>query len=149
MAVSRVTSMDMPTSQNDSSGHGTLQIRVYYEDTDAGGVVYYANYLKFFERARTEWLRQLGLDQSLLAETERRLFVVKNVEIQYRRPARLDNQIIIRTEVGHIGRASIQFEQKALRGEELLCDGTVTVCCVNADSFRPVDLGPTIRSLLK
>ena len=149
MAVSNVTNMDNPTSKDDSSGNGALEIRVYYEDTDAGGVVYYANYLKFFERARTEWLRELGLDQSLLAETERRLFVVKNVEIQYRRPARLDNQLIIRTQVGHMGRASIQFGQKALRGEELLCDGTITVCCVDADSFRPVDLGPTIRSLLK
>jgi tol-pal system-associated acyl-CoA thioesterase len=128
---------------------GAFEIRVYYEDTDAGGVVYYANYLKFFERARTEWLRQQGVDQSLLAETERRLFVVKNVEIQYRRPARLDNQLTIHTQVGHMGRASIQFEQKALRGDELLCDGTVTVCCVDADSFRPIDLGPTIRSLLK
>jgi acyl-CoA thioester hydrolase len=130
------------------SGPSALRIRVYYEDTDAGGVVYYANYLKFFERARTEWLRRLGLDQSLLAETERRVFVVKSVEIQYRRPARLDDEITIHTEVSHMGRASIRFDQRALRGEELLCDATVTVCSVDADHFRPVELGPTIKTLL-
>ena len=125
-----------------------LKIRVYYEDTDAGGVVYYANYLKYFERARTEWLRRLGIDQSLLATTERRLFVVKNVEIQYRRPARLDDELTIQTEVSHLGRASIRFGQRALCGDELLCLATVTVCCVDAASFRPTDLGPTIKTLL-
>ncbi len=125
-----------------------LQIRVYYEDTDAGGVVYYANYLKYFERARTEWLRHLGVDQSQLAKTEGRLFVVKNVEIQYRRPAKLDDELSIQTEVSRLGRASIQFEQSALCGGELLCEATVTVCCVDATSFRPVDLGHTVRNLL-
>lgn len=126
-----------------------LQIRVYYEDTDAGGVVYYANYLKYFERARTEWLRHLGIDQSLLAKTERRLFVVKNVEIQYRRPARLDDELTIHTEVSRLGRASIHFEQRAACGEELLCEASVTVCCVNATSFRPTDIGPTVKTLLR
>src|SRR5690606_29701972 len=85
----------MPSEPRDPTA--TLRIRVYYEDTDAGGVVYYANYLKYFERARTEWLRQLGVDQSQLAKTERRLFVVKSVEIQYRRPAKLDDELIIHT----------------------------------------------------
>lgn len=137
----------MPLENRNASA--SLQIRVYYEDTDAGGVVYYANYLKYFERARTEWLRGLGIDQSELASTERRLFVVRNVEIQYRRPARLDDELIIQTEVNHWGRASIRFGQRALRGGELLCQAVVTVCCVEAASFRPVDLGPTIRTLLK
>jgi len=137
----------MPMESRDLSG--TIQIRVYYEDTDAGGVVYYANYLKFLERARTEWLRQLGIDQYQLAITERRLFVVKNVEIQYRRPAKLDDELSIQTEVSRIGGASIRFEQQTLRGEELLCNATVTVCCVDATSFRPTDIGPTVRTLLK
>jgi len=148
-AAAAVTNPDkaMPTdSRNDSEA---LQIRVYYEDTDAGGVVYYANYLKYFERARTEWLRRLGINQSLLAETERRLFVVKNVEIQYRRPARLDDVLTLDTEVAHVGRASIRFEQRASRGDELLCQASVTVCCVDAESFRPVNLGSTVSSLLK
>ena len=126
-----------------------LKIRVYYEDTDAGGVVYYANYLKYLERARTEWLRNLGIDQTALASTEKRLFVVRNVEIQYRRPARLDDELTIHTHVEHWGRASIRFGQRAMRGDALLCQAVVTVCCVEATSFRPVDLGPTIRTLLK
>ena len=126
-----------------------LKIRVYYEDTDAGGVVFYANYLKYFERGRTEWLRDLGLNQAGLAITENRLFVVKNVEIQYRRPARLDDEITVYTEVVHLGRASIRFEQRALRDEELLCEAAVTVCCVDATTFRPIDVGPTLRNLLK
>lgn len=126
-----------------------LQIRVYYEDTDAGGVVYYANYLKYFERARTEWLRNLGIGQTLLAETERRLFVVKNVEIQYRRPAKLDDELSIFTAVTRLKRASIQFDQRAECRGELLCEAKVTVCCVDADSFRPVDMGPTVTTLLK
>ena len=126
-----------------------LRIRVYYEDTDAGGVVYYANYLKYFERARSEWLRNLGIGQTLLAETERRLFVVRNVEIQYRRPAKLDDELIILTEVSRIKRASIHFEQRAECRGELLCEASVTVCCVNADNFRPVEIGPTVTTLLK
>lgn len=126
-----------------------LRIRVYYEDTDAGGVVYYANYLRYFERARTEWLRHLGIGQTQLAETERRLFVVKNVEIQYRRPARLDDELTILTEVSRLGRASIYFEQRAECRGELLCEASVTVCCVDADSFRPVDVGPTVTTLLR
>ena len=143
-----VTNLDklMPTESRNRPA--ALTIRVYYEDTDAGGVVYYANYLKFFERARTEWLRHLGVDQTQLATAERRLFVVKNVEIQYRRPARLDDELTIHTEVSHLGRASIRFEQRALRGDELLCQATVTVCCVDADRFRPTDLGPTVTTLL-
>jgi len=141
--------MDKPMSMNGQADNAALKIRVYYEDTDAGGVVYYANYLKFFERARTEWLRRLGVNQSQLIQSERRLFVVKNVEIQYRRPAKLDDELTIQTEASHIGRASIRFEQRAMRGDELLCQASVTVCSVDADSFRPVEIGPTVRSLLK
>lgn len=137
----------MPMESPDDSV--ALKIRVYYEDTDAGGVVYYANYLKYFERARTEWLRRLGINQSRLATTERRVFVVKNVEIQYRKPARLDDELTVQTRVSHLGRASIRFEQRALRGDDLLSQATVTVCCVDAASFRPVELGPTITTLLK
>ena len=136
-------------SMNGQPNAAALKIRVYYEDTDAGGVVYYANYLKFFERARTEWLRGLGVNQSQLIQSERRLFVVKNVEIQYRRPAKLDYELTLHTEASHVGRASIRFEQRAMHGDELLCKASVTVCCVDADSFRPVDIGPTVRSLLK
>ena len=126
-----------------------LDIRVYYEDTDAGGVMYYANYLKFFERGRTEWLRRLGVDQSILAERERRLFVVKNVEIQYRKPARLDDLLAIHSTIARLGKAFINFQQSATRAGELLCESTIQVCCIDADTFRPAAFPSELRNLLE
>ncbi|CPM51732.1 thioesterase [Bordetella pertussis] len=102
-----------------------LDIRVYYEDTDAGGVVFYANYLKFLERARTEWLRGLGVNQSDLAEREHRLFGVHSLDMSYRKPARLDDLITIRSRITRIGRASIHFAQRAERNGELLAQGNI------------------------
>lgn len=124
-------------------------IRVYYEDTDAGGVVYYANYLKFFERARTEWLRRLGVNQSELAVQEQRLFVVKKVEIQYRKPAVLDDLLSLHSTITRVGRASLTFCQRAFRGEELLCESTIEVCCIDAGTFRPAPLGAELKILLE
>lgn len=124
-------------------------IRVYYEDTDAGGVVYYANYLKFFERGRTEWLRRLGVDQSDLATNGRRLFVVKNVEIQYRKPARLDDQLAIHSAISRLGHASIFFRQSATRDGELLCQSDTQVVCVDADTFRPAPFTGELKTLLE
>lgn len=126
-----------------------LNIRVYYEDTDAGGVVYYANYLKFFERGRTEWLRRLGVDQSTLAAREHRIFVVKKVEIQYRKPAKLDDLLAIHSKITRIGPASINFEQQALRDGELLCESNIQVCCVDAGTHRPAGLTHELRTLLE
>jgi len=126
-----------------------LEIRVYYEDTDAAGVVYYANYLKFLERGRTEWLRRLGLDQSELAESQGRMFVVRHAETSYLRPARLDDMITVHTQIALLRRASIHFEQWVTRGEELLCRGTTQVCCVDVDGFRPAPLGDELRTLLE
>lgn len=126
-----------------------LDIRVYYEDTDAGGVMYYANYLKFFERGRTEWLRRLGVDQSTMAEQEKRIFVVKNVEIQYRKPARLDDLIAIHSTITRVGPASVNFRQSALRDTELLCESGIQVCCVDAQSFRPAAFSNQLRTLLE
>jgi acyl-CoA thioester hydrolase len=105
-----------------------LDIRVYYEDTDAGGVVFYANYLKFFERGRTEWLRRLGVNQTQLADSAKLIFVVKNVEIQYRKPARLDDLLTIQSDITRLGRASIHFRQAAVRAGELLCESDIHVC---------------------
>ncbi|NYT79904.1 tol-pal system-associated acyl-CoA thioesterase [Alcaligenaceae bacterium] len=126
-----------------------LDIRVYYEDTDAGGVVFYANYLKFFERGRTEWLRRLGVNQTELAETAKRIFVVKNVEIQYRKPARLDDLLTIRSDITRLGRASIHFRQAAVRAGELLCESDIQICCVDTTSFRPAPLTDELRTLLE
>ena len=127
----------------------TFDIRVYYEDTDAGGVMYYANYLKFFERARTEWLRRLGVNQSELASKEDRIFVVKKVEIQYRKPARLDDLLVIHSQIIRLGRASIIFGQSALRDGELLCESETQVGCVDANTFRPTGLTHELRNLLE
>ncbi len=129
--------------------HFQFDIRVYYEDTDAAGVVFYANYLKFFERGRTEWLRQLGVNQSELAVTEQRMFVVKNVDARYRKPAKLDDQLSIRSTITRVGRASVDFQQSAHANGVLLCDSTITVCCVDSRTFRPAPLPDTLRTLLE
>lgn len=115
-------------------------VRVYWEDTDAGGVVYYANYLKFLERARTEWLRKLDVHQPELAEAEGVLFVVRRVEADYLRPARFDDALIVACRLRTVGRASLEMEQAVMRDEEILLTARVKVACVNAGSFRPAKI---------
>lgn len=131
----------------------TFIVRVYYEDTDAGGVVFYANYLKFLERARTEWLRELGYDQSRLAAgsgaSDGYLFVVRALNMSYLKPARLDDLLIIRSRVTRVGRASIHFAQKAERNGELLAEGNIQVCCVDAAGLKPAGLPADIRATLE
>ena len=114
-----------------------ISIRIYWEDTDAGGVVFYANYLKFFERARTEWLRARGVDQQALREATGAIFVVSDTAVRYLRPARLDDQLQVTVEALHIGPASMRFAQQAWRGDELLAEGTIRAGCVDAGTFRP------------
>jgi len=119
-------------------------LRVYYEDTDTGGVVYYANYLKFFERARSEWLRNAGIEQQLLTEQEHVMFVVKNATIDYHLPAKLDDQLEISVRVEKLGKASVNFYQEAWRqnkvARELLCQGRIRVGCVHTVSLRPTPI---------
>ncbi|MCA1248404.1 tol-pal system-associated acyl-CoA thioesterase [Massilia sp. MS-15] len=115
-------------------------VRVYYEDTDAGGIVFYANYLKFFERARTEWLRAAGIGQQQLLEDEGAAFVVKSASLDYHAPARLDDVLSIRTTVEKLGRASVQFSQQAWKGEQLLTTASVKVGCVDTATMRPRSL---------
>ena len=123
-------------------------IRVYYEDTDAGGVVYYANYLKFFERARTEWLRALGVEQHALARETDCIFIVRGIETQYRRPASLDDLLTVRSRVSRLGKASIDFLQFCERGDELLATGKVQVGCVDRATLRPRALPPGLMDAL-
>lgn len=112
--------------------------RVYWEDTDGGGIVYYANYLRFLERARTEWLRSLGFSQLKLAEEPGVLFAVVSLNIEYRRPARLDDELIITCEPAIEGSASVRFAQRIYRGaDELLVEASVRVACVDARTLRP------------
>jgi len=115
------------------------QARVYFEDTDVGGVVYYANYLRFMERARTEWLRARGLQQTALMNDEGIVFAIVNVQADYLRPARLDDLLFISCEP-RLQRASIRFVQQIRRASEtgeLLLDAEVRVACIDARSFTP------------
>jgi acyl-CoA thioester hydrolase len=113
-----------------------LELRVYWEDTDAGGVVFYANYLKFFERARTEWLRALGVEQQRLKAETGALFVVVGANIRYHAPARLDDVLRVDVRLAQTGPASLLLAQRALRGDTLLASGRVRIGCVHADSWR-------------
>ena len=112
-------------------------VRVYFEDTDAAGIVYYANYLKFFERCRTEWLRSLGFDQRQLAERERLQFVVVDLAVQYHRPARLDDSLSIDATLVERARSYVVFRQQARRGAELLASARVKVACVDTGRLAP------------
>jgi len=112
-------------------------LRVYWEDTDAGGVVFYANYLKFFERARTEWLRALGFGQQALRERTGAIFVVTDTQVRFRAPARLDDLLDITVELRASGRASMQIAQQAWRGSALLAEGDIRIGCVDEGTFRP------------
>ena len=112
-------------------------VRIYWEDTDAGGVVFYANYLKFFERARTEWLRARGIEQDQLRAQDGLMFVVAESNLRYLRPARLDDQLAITVSITETGRVSMSLEQVAWRGEERLVEGHIRIGCVDAATFKP------------
>ena len=112
-------------------------IRIYWEDTDAGGVVFYANYLKFFERARTEWLRAAGVGQQALREATGAMFVVADVQMRYLAPAKLDDLITVSVQVAEQGAASMVLVQEAWRGSTLLAQGRIRFGCVQADSLKP------------
>lgn len=124
----------------------TWTVRVYYEDTDAGGIVYYANYLKFFERARTEWLRSLGIQQQHLLDQEGAAFVVKSASVDYIGAARLDDELKLTLSVEKLGRASVQFAQQALRGDVLLSSASVKVGCVDKSTMRPRSLPDAVAA---
>ena len=114
-----------------------LRARVYFEDTDAGGIVYYVNYLKFMERARTELVRSFGFDQTVL-QRENIIIVVHSVAVRYHAPARLDDELVIDATVSQLKRASVRFAQRIHRADgTLLCEGEVLVACVSGDRYKP------------
>jgi acyl-CoA thioester hydrolase len=112
-------------------------VRVYYEDTDAGGVVFYANYLKFFERARTEMLRSLGFEQDRLIADDNAIFVVRSVMVDYLKPARFNEQIEVSAKIIENKKASLIFEQVITRQLEVLCKGTIRIACLDAKTMKP------------
>ena len=122
-------------------------VRVYYEDTDSGGVVYYANYLRFMERARTEWMRSLGFEQDRLLAEQGILFAVRSASIDYLRPAHFNDRLDVTVDVRQRGRASLTLEQAVLRHGDTggpLCTGTVKIACLEAATFRPRPIPDTI-----
>jgi acyl-CoA thioester hydrolase len=129
----------------------TWPVRVYYEDTDAGGVVFYANYLKFFERARTEWLRAAGVYQQSLAELHNVTFVVRSTAVDYHAPAKLDDELKLTVVVEKLGRASVQFTQECwhVKEERLLTSGQVKVGCVDMKTFRPSPIPDDVLETIK
>lgn len=126
----------------------SMNVRVYYEDTDMGGVVFYANYLKYMERGRTEWLRALGVNQSDLVTAEQRGFMVVRVDVRYILPARLDDLLQIESEVTRMGRASLHFAQTVSRRGELIAQSNIQVCCVETVNMRVAAIPESVRTKL-
>jgi len=124
-----------------------FKIRVYYEDTDMAGIVYYANYLKYIERARSDWVRSIGVDQNAMREDDGVVFAVRRVEADYHAPAKFDDQLEVRTSVQTVTGARLVMEQSLHRGEGLLFSAVVTVVCVN-DAGLPARLPANIRLML-
>jgi tol-pal system-associated acyl-CoA thioesterase len=127
----------------------SIAVRVYYEDTDAAGVVYYANYLKFMERARTDHLRALGIAHAGLKLEEKLAFVVVNADISYHQPARLDDELWVSSVLAKRGRSLLIFEQEIRRGDgdgDLLCSGLIRAACVDTDNLKPRSLPAIIRT---
>lgn len=125
-------------------------VRVYWEDTDAGGIVFYANYLKFFERARTEWLRSLGVQQSTLREATGGMFVVSETSVRYLRPARLDDELLVTAELQECGRAAMVIAQQAmlLPQRTVLAEGTIRIGWVQGATLRPARIPASILDAL-
>lgn len=124
-------------------------VRVYYEDTDAGGVVFYANYLKFFERARTEMLRAMGYEQDELIANESIIFVVRSVQVDYLSPARFNEQLQVSAKVSLAKKVSLTFEQVITRGDDILCKGSVKIACLDAQTLRPKAIPETLFRALR
>lgn len=129
--------------------HFSWPVRVYYEDTDLGGVVYYANYLRFLERARTEWLRALGFEQTALAAVHGVVFVVRSISLDYLKPARFDDALEVTVEPAETGASRIELAQRVRRGEEDLVAAQVELACVNTATFKPVRIPGSLSDSLR
>jgi acyl-CoA thioester hydrolase len=124
-------------------------LRVYYEDTDAGGIVYHANYLRFAERARTEALRALGIPHAVLVRDHHRMFVVRRVKLDYLRPARLDEPLSVLTDPRALGAASIRLRQDIVGAEGVCAAALIDLACVSTETGRPARIPPAWRDALK
>ena len=123
--------------------------RVYFEDTDAGGVVYHAQYVKFLERARTEWLRYLGFTNSELERKYKMLFIVSEIAVEFVKPAKLDDAINISVGIESLGRVRVTFHQEIRRGEDILVKARVSVATVAAETFKPIEIPADVRKKME
>lgn len=131
-----------------ATGGFRIEVRAYFQDTDAGGVVYHGRYLDWFERARMEWLRAIGAPASELAAREHVLFIIRSVELDYLRPARLDDALGVQLRVEAVGGAQVMLRQQVTRGDEPLVTGRIHLACVAADTLRPARIPPNLRNRL-
>ena len=139
----------MPATELTQQKEFSWPVRVYYEDTDSGGVVYYANYLKFMERARTELLRDIGFEQDLLQQESGLLFAVHSASIEYKKPARFNDELYVLTSISSLGKASIVFKQSVFlpsgeRSPLLLAEAEIKIACLHAEKFSPRSIPKTI-----
>lgn len=123
--------------------------RVYFEDTDAGGVVYHAQYIKFLERARTEWLRYLGFTNSELERNYKMLFVVSEIAVEFVKPARLDDALNVSVAIENLGRVRVTFHQEIRRGEDILVKARVAVATLAVDSFKPIEIPADVKKKME
>ena len=127
----------------------SFPVRVYYENTDAGGVVYHAEYLKFLERARTEWLRHLGFDHQALSRNHRVAFIVASLVADFLKPARLDDTLDVSVQLESVGKVRCIFVQEVRREDEVLVKAKLTVACVTGETFRPVEIPEALRKKME
>lgn len=137
-----------PLLQPDLFGF-SFPVRVYFENTDAGGVVYHSEYLKFLERARTEWLRHLGFTHQMLAKKHGIVFVASQAAVDFVKPARLDDSIAVGVSVESLGKVRVIFHQEIRRDEEVLVRGRVTIACVSCEGFKPTEIPEEVRKKLE
>ncbi|CAG0959022.1 4-hydroxybenzoyl-CoA thioesterase [Rhodocyclaceae bacterium] len=136
----------MPSVNESAPGTFSFPVRVYYEDTDTAGVVYYAGYLRFLERGRTEWLRALGVGQFRLAQEAGIVFAVRSLNIEYLKPARLDDVLTVLTELTLPGRAQVTLKQRIERDGETLVEASVRIACLNTKTMKPAALPAALRN---
>ena len=138
----------MTNTAHIANAHRQWQVRVYWEDTDAGGIVFYANYLKFFERARTEWLRTLGLQQAHMQQALGGMFVVSDTSVRYHRPSRLDDALQIYTELVVCGKATLTLKQSAWLDTDLVSEARIRIGWVNSHTLKPTRLPSALLDTL-
>ena len=127
----------------------SFPVRVYFENTDAGGVVYHGEYLKFLERARTEWLRHLGFDHQWLLRNHRVVFIVSSIVVDFLKPARLDDTVAVSVQLESVGKVRCIFAQEIRRDDEVLVKAKVTVACVSGEAFKPVEIPEPLKKKME